>query len=163
MQAIVIKPDLAPAMELLSALPDAGILLHHPGTDRLGQSILEQPLIGARQVLPAEKHLPIRPVRHCHFIALVGQHHLVGQGIQHHLDKHQLLLEPPLGLPPLADLAAQRPVPAHEQQEAEQEDAAAKGGPEQHRLRIQSRLYGQESHFFSRAESSSGEWRSAPW
>ncbi|MNG99428.1 hypothetical protein D3C79_585970 [compost metagenome] len=135
--------DLAAAMELLATLPDPGILLDHPGPDGLRQPVLEQSLIRAVQVLAPQEHLPIRQVGHRNFIALIGQHHLIGQGIEHHLDKHQLFFEPPLRLPPLADLAAQGPVPAHEQQQKEHEDAPAQGGPEQHLVGIQPRLYGQ--------------------
>ncbi|MNG98474.1 hypothetical protein D3C79_576170 [compost metagenome] len=136
-------PDLAAAVQLLAALPDPGILLDHPGPDGFRQPVLEQAIIGAAQVLALQEHLPICQVGHRDFKVLIGQHHLVGQGIQHHLDEHQLLFEPALRLPPLTDLAAQGPVPAHEQQQEEQKDPPAQGGPEQHFARIQPRLYGQ--------------------
>ncbi|MNS33288.1 hypothetical protein D3C72_653980 [compost metagenome] len=135
--------DLAAAVKLLATLPDPGILLDHPGPDGLRQPVLEQALIGAVQVLAPQEHLPICQVGHRDFIVLIGQHHLVGQGVQHHLDEHQLLFEPALRLPPLTDLAAQSPVPAHEQQQEEQKNPPAQGGPEQHLVRIQPRMYGQ--------------------
>ncbi|MNH01780.1 hypothetical protein D3C79_610040 [compost metagenome] len=40
---IIRQPELAPAIELLAALPDAGILPEHPLPDSIRQLILEQP------------------------------------------------------------------------------------------------------------------------
>ncbi|MNH06524.1 hypothetical protein D3C79_658940 [compost metagenome] len=48
-----------------------------------------------------------------------------------------------LGLSALRYLAAQGPIPAQEQQHAEQEDARSEGGPQQHCPRVDARLYGQ--------------------
>ena len=114
----ILAAAVARPLQLCAALPHLLLLFQYPS-----------PLSGrhAVQIVAplfhrvADEGIPIGLVAQGDALLAIPQHHHVGQGVEQGLHKRQLLVQFVLGQLALHYLATQGPVPAHEQQHAEQE------------------------------------------
>ncbi|MNQ52753.1 hypothetical protein D3C85_667800 [compost metagenome] len=136
----IMAPAVARPLHRLAAQPHLLLLPQHL-LPLQGWQVVQ--VIEAAIAALADEGIAIGPIAQGDAQVFVTQHHHVGQRVEQGLHEGELLVQLLLGQLALHYLAAQGPVPAHEQQHAEQEDAHPEGGPHQHSPRVDARLYGQ--------------------